>query len=64
MTRERLGTPRVVGELILTPVERISLERRGTGAAPLFFASKRPVAILVRRGERAWRIELPAPGEP
>lgn len=64
MTRERLGTPLVVGELVLIPVERTTREQRGTAEAPFFLGTKRPVAILVRRGDREWRIELPAPGEP
>ncbi len=57
--RERLGSPLTVGDLVLVPVERIAVDEALVGNRRLVFASKRPVAIVVRSGDREWRIELP-----
>jgi len=58
MTRERLGPTLRVGDLEITPVERISIRHRWFGGAHLFEGEKRPVAILVRGADGERRIEL------
>ena len=58
MTRERLGPTLVVGDLEITPVERISIRHRWFGGAHLFEGEKRPVAVLVRSADGERRIEL------
>ncbi len=58
MTRERLGPTLVVGDLEITPVERISIRHRRFGGTHLFEGEKRPVAVLVRSAEGERRIEL------
>ena len=58
MTRERLGPTLVVGDLEITPVERISIRHRRLGGTHLFEGEKRPVAILVRSADGERRIEL------
>jgi hypothetical protein len=63
MTRERLGTTLVVGELEITPVELVSLRRIRLGDALVFVGSKRPIAIRVREGGREWTIEIEGEGE-
>ena len=49
-----------VGGLTITPVEQVSIRLHRVGDAVAGFASKRPVAVVVRAPEREWRIELPA----
>ena len=58
MTRERLGPTLVVGDLEITPVERISIRHRRLGGTHLFEGEKHPVAVLVRSAEGERRIEL------
>jgi hypothetical protein len=62
MTRERLGPTLVVGDLEITPVERISIRHRRFEGTHLFEGEKRPVAVLVRSAEGERRIELGEPG--
>jgi len=59
MKREQLGAPVVVGDVTITPVERISLEEQKVGPFVLWTGAKEPIAVIVRLGEREWRLELP-----
>ena len=58
MTQERLGRPVTVGELRITPVERMSVRRETIGGRVWIAVAKRPVAILIRSPRSEWRIEL------
>jgi hypothetical protein len=44
----------------LTPIERISIRLHRVAGQAFFAGSKRPIAVLVRAGDRAWRIEVPS----
>ena len=59
MKCERLGRPVVVGDLTITPVERVELRVAALGHGVVASASKRAVALLLRTRARTWRIELP-----
>jgi len=59
LTYEQPGQPVVVGELVLTAIERISIRHHQAAGRVFFAASKRPIAVLVRTGDREWRIEVP-----
>jgi hypothetical protein len=58
VTSERLGEPVVVGEVTVTPVERVSIGHRIVGGVVLFYASKRAVAVVVRTPTGELRLEL------
>lgn len=47
MTREGPGTRVAVGDISITPVERVSITHQIVGGVVLFRASKRLVAVVV-----------------
>ncbi len=56
--REQLGPPIAVGELILTPVERVTLVCRELDGRVVGFGEKRAVAVIVRSPEGETRLDL------
>lgn len=59
VTSEHEGAAVAVGAFVLTPIERVSIHHYEAAGRVLLTGSKRPIAILVRSGDREWRIEIP-----
>jgi hypothetical protein len=59
VTRERPGTSVAVGDLTITPIERVVVRARPLGSGVAARGEKRVVALILRRGDREWRLELP-----
>jgi hypothetical protein len=60
--RERRGAPVVVGDVTLTPIERLTIRSTVTSGVVLFSGSKEPLAILVERGGEQFTLELASAG--
>jgi hypothetical protein len=60
--RERRGTPVVVGDVTLTPIERLTIRSTVTSGVVLFSGSKEPLAIVVERGGEQFTLELASAG--
>jgi hypothetical protein len=56
--RERRGAPVVVGDVTLTPVERLTIRSVVVGGLVLFSGSKELVAVVVQSGEEQFTLEL------
>jgi hypothetical protein len=64
--RERRGAPVVVGDVTLTPVERVTIRSVVVGGFVLFSGSKELVSVVVQSGEEQFTLELkdsPDPGQ-
>jgi len=60
---EQLAASLEAGGFTLTPVVEVSASARMLGGLVYARGSKRVVAVLVRKGEQQWRIEVPrSPG--
>lgn len=64
LSREQRGEAVVVGRLEITPIERVSIRLFELSGGLAGQAEKRPVALLLRSGDREWRLELPDPRAP
>ena len=58
MIRERRGSPVVVGDVTLTPIERVKIRSVVVGGVVLFSGSKEPVAVVVQTGGEEFTLEL------
>jgi hypothetical protein len=56
--RERRGAPVVVGDVTLTPVERVTIRSVVVGGFVLFSGSKELVSVVVQSGEEQFTLEL------
>ena len=59
MRNECLGASVVIGDFTLTPVERTEIRAQALGGNVTARGEKRVVAVIVRRGQREWRLDLP-----
>lgn len=59
LTREQRGRSVSVAGLEITPVERVSIRVFELAGSLAGRAEKRPIALLLRAGDREWRVELP-----
>jgi hypothetical protein len=57
---ERRGPSVVIGDLTLTPIVRSEVRAHPLGKGVVAQGAQRVVAVIVQRGPRAWRLELPA----
>ncbi len=58
MRVRRAGTPIEVGDLTITPIVEVGLHVAPKTRAVYIWGSVRPVAVLIRRGEREEHIDL------
>lgn len=59
VTYEQPGRPMAVGEIVLTPIARVTIRHDRVAGRVFFSGSKRPVAVLVRSGDHELRIDVP-----
>jgi hypothetical protein len=60
---ERAGRPVAIGDVVLEPVERVTMHVEAIGRTVLTgMAVKTPVALVVRSPAGIWRVELDADG--
>jgi hypothetical protein len=58
---DRAGRPVTIGEVVLEPVERVTMHVEAIGRTVLTgLAVKAPVALVIRSPAGIWRIELDA----
>jgi hypothetical protein len=60
--RERRGAPVVVGDVTLTPIERLTIRSTMKSGVVLFSGSKELLAIVVERGGEQFTLELASAG--
>jgi hypothetical protein len=58
LTREQRGPSVVIAGIEITPIERIRVHVFVLGGNVAGRVEKRPLALLLRDGEREWRIDL------
>jgi hypothetical protein len=58
LTREQRGPSVLIAGIEITPIERIRIDVFVLGGKVAGRAEKRPLALLLRDGEREWRIDL------
>ena len=58
LTREQRGPSVVIAGIEITPIERIRVDVFVLGGNVVGRVDKRPLALLLRDGEREWRIDL------
>jgi hypothetical protein len=63
-TYEQAGRPVAIAGVVLTPIEQISIRHHRVAGQVFFTGSKRPVAVLVKSGDRELRIDVPQGGDP
>ncbi len=58
MNEVRSGKPVVVGEVTITPLERVERYRVSDGRGFFIYFSKRPVGITVNSPQGSWDFEI------
>ena len=58
MNEVRSGEPVVVGEVTITPLERVEWYRASNGKGFFVYLSKRPVRVTVDSSDGSWIFEL------
>jgi hypothetical protein len=64
LTREQRGPSVVIAGIEITPIERIAIHVFELAGNAVGWVEKRPLALLLRDGDREWRIELPDDRKP
>ncbi len=58
MNEDRRGEPVVVGEVTITPLERVERYSESNGKGFFFYYSKRPVGVTVDSPAGSWDLDL------